>query len=409
MKSVELTQRVISARDVETAAKGGATGLRVGAGSLLTPAARDLLRKMGLSLENGNGHGNGDGNGNGNGAGGSGSRRVAESGRGARAGGYGGAASASGGDTSGSTACQEGGDGTCSCSRHAVKPGSDLEKHFFSPEAEEIKAEIVAVGKKLWQRAYVDGNGGNISYRIGENRVICTPTLFSKADLTPDDLCLVDLDGNQIVGCKPRTSEILMHLEMYKAEPKAKGVVHCHPPHATAYAITGRIPPTCVIPEQEVFVGRVALVPYQTPGTQEFADAIVPFVKDHNSILLQNHGIVCWADTVTHAEWYAEVLDTYCQTLMYAQQLGAPITHIPDTKAADLLAIKKKLGLPDARHDMKECQLCDLPEPPGTIALPPISPPNRAVGGAGNGDDVESIVQAVTDAVMEALDGPPRS
>ena len=299
-------------------------------------------------------------------------------------------------------------DGTCSCSRHGVKPGSDVEKHFFSPEAEEIKKEIVAVGKKLWQRAYVDGNGGNISYRIGENRVICTPTLFCKADLTPDDLCLVDLDGNQIVGCKPRTSEILMHLEIYKAEPKARGVVHCHPPHATAYAITGRVPPTCVIPEQEVFVGRVALVPYQTPGTQEFADAIIPYVRDHNSILLQNHGIVCWADTVTHAEWYAEVLDTYCQTLMYAQQLGAPLTHIPGDKAADLIAIKKKLGLPDARHDMKECQLCDLPEPPGTIARPPIPPRARAGAGATNGDDVESIVQAVTDAVMNALDGPPR-
>jgi L-fuculose-phosphate aldolase len=254
----------------------------------------------------------------------------------------------------------------------------------------------------------VDGNGGNISYRIGENRVICTPTLFSKADLTPDDLCLVDLDGNQIVGCKPRTSEILMHLEIYKAEPKAMGVVHCHPPHATAYAITGRVPPTCVIPEQEVFVGRVALVPYQTPGTQEFADAIVPYVKDHNSILLQNHGIVCWADTVTHAEWYAEVLDTYCQTLMYAQQLGAPLTHIPGDKAADLLAIKKKLGLPDARHDMQECQLCDLPEPPGTIARPPI-PPRTAGAAVAGGENVESIVQAVTDAVMRALDGPPRT
>jgi L-fuculose-phosphate aldolase len=289
-----------------------------------------------------------------------------------------------------------------------VKPGSDVERHFFSPEAEEIKKEIVAVGKKLWARAYVDGNGGNISYRIGENRVICTPTLFSKADLTPDDLCLVDLDGNQIVGCRPRTSEILMHLEIYKTEPRAKGVVHCHPPHATAYAITGRVPPTCVIPEQEVFVGRVALVPYQTPGTQDFADAIRPYVKDHNSILLQNHGIVCWADTVTHAEWYAEVLDTYCQTLMYAQQLGAPLTHIPGEKAADLLAIKKKLGLPDARHGMQECQLCDLPEPPGTIARPPIHPPTEARAAATDGDDVESIVQAVTDAVMKALDGPPR-
>jgi L-fuculose-phosphate aldolase len=393
MKSVDLTtHRVIAVRDVEAAAKEGARVLRTGTGALVTPAARDLLRKMGLSLENGAGGGD---------HGASGARAAAPAtGSGAYGSGSGGSAA--------SEACSQGKDGTCTCSRHDVKRGGDVDRHFFSPEAEEVKKEIVAVGRKLWQRGYVDGNGGNISYRIGENRVICTPTLLSKADLSPDELCLVDLDGNQIVGCRPRTSEILMHLEIYKAEPKAKGVVHCHPPHATAYAITGHVPPTCVIPEHEVFVGRVALVPYQTPGTQEFADAIVPFVRDHNAILLQNHGIVCWADTVTHAEWYAEVLDTYCQTLMYARQLGAPITQIPDEKAADLMAIKKKLGLPDARleMDMKECQLCDLPEPPGTIARPPF-PPRAAV--TGEGDDVESIVQAVTDAVMRALDGRARS
>ena len=398
MKSVDLTkQKVISVRDVESATRAGATALRTGAGTLVTPAARDLLRKVGMTLEPSLG-------GNGNGAGGNGRGARPAALRPAASGAYG----SGGGAGVPSGPCTHGAGGTCTCSRGKVKTGSDVDRFFFSPEAEEIKAEIVAVGKKLWKRAYVDGNGGNVSYRIGENAVICTPTLFSKADLTPDDLCLVDLDGNQIVGCRPRTSEILMHLEIYKAEPKAKGVVHCHPPHATAYAITGRVPPTCVIPEQEVFVGRVALVPYQTPGTQEFADAIVPFVKDHNSILLQNHGIVCWADTVTHAEWYAEVLDTYCQTLMYAQQLGAPLTHIPDEKAADLLSIKKRLGLPDARHDMKECQLCDLPEPPGTIARPPF--PLRSVEAgtaATDGDDVESIVQAVTDAVMKALDGPP--
>lgn len=394
MKSVDLAQRVIAVRDVEAAAKEGATVLRAGPGTLVTPAARDLVRKMGLLLESG-AAGSGTGSATGSGSGGAGTPAAGD-------GAYG-----SGGGAGVEGACRKGAEGTCSCSRHHVKKGSDIDKHFFSAEAEEAKKEIVAVGKKLWARAYVDGNGGNISYRIGENRVICTPTLLSKADLTPDDLCLVDLDGNQIAGCKPRTSEILMHLEIYKAEPKAKGVVHCHPPHATAYAITGRIPPTCVIPEQEVFVGRVALVPYQTPGTQDFADAIIPFVKDHNSILLQNHGIVCWADTVTHAEWYAEVLDTYCQTLMYAQQLGAPLTHIPGDKAAELLAIKKTLGLPDARHDMKECQLCDLPEPPGTIARPPF-PPRAGGAEATDGDDVESIVQAVTDAVMNALDGPPR-
>jgi L-fuculose-phosphate aldolase len=192
-----------------------------------------------------------------------------------------------------------------------------------------------------------------------------------------------------------------MHLEIYKAVPEAKGVVHCHPPHATAYAITGRVPPTCVIPEYEVFVGNVALTRYETPGTQEFADAVLPHVRTHNTVLLANHGIVCWADTVTHAEWYAEVLDTYCWTLMLASQLGAPITHIPEEKAADLLAIKKRLGLPDARleGDIKECQLCDLPELPGAIAVPP-----RERGPCGaNGGDHEAIVQAVTDAVLTAL------
>jgi len=402
MKSVDLmTQKVISVRDIEAAVREGAGTLRTGAGTLVTPAARDLLRKVGMNLESSNGAG---GNGKPVVGNGSGASAAVASPAPPASGAYG-SGPASG---AASGACSHGSTGICACSRSNVKPGSDLDRFFFSDEAEAIKAEICAVGKKLWQRGYVDGNGGNISYRIGENAVICTPTLLSKADLTPNDLCLVDLEGTQMLGCRQRTSEILMHLEMYKAEPNAKGVVHCHPPHATAYAITGRVPPTCVIPACEVFVGKVALVPYETPGTQDFADAITPFVKDHNSILLGNHGIVCWADTVTHAEWFAEVLDTYCQTLMLAQQLGTPVTHIPNDKAADLLTIKKRLGLPDSRYDMKECQLCDLPELPGTIVRRP-SPPPRAGDGAILGDDVESIVQAVTDAVLKALDGSPRT
>lgn len=271
---------------------------------------------------------------------------------------------------------------------------------FTCAEAEAAKEEICAVGKKLWQRQYVDGNGGNISYRIGPNAVICTPTLMSKADLRPQDLCMVDLEGKQLAGGSPRTSEILMHLEIYKEVPEAKGVVHCHPAHATAYAITGRVPPTCVIPEYEVFIGKVALSPYETPGTPEFARTVIPFVKNHNTVLLANHGIVCWADTVTHAEWYAEVVDTYCWTLMLAQQLGAPLSHITDEKAADLLAIKKRLGLPDPRHEFKECALCDLPEMPGSIAIQP-----RTCGAAPalNSAEIDAIVQAVTDRVVAAL------
>jgi L-fuculose-phosphate aldolase len=244
------------------------------------------------------------------------------------------------------------------------------------------------VGRKLWMRQYVDGNGGNISYRIGPNEVICTPTLVSKYDLTPDDLSLVDLEGTQVAGSRPRTSEIFLHLEIYKAVPEARSCVHCHPPHATAYAITGHVPPNLIIPEFEVFVGKVAISPYETPGTAEFAQTVLPFVKTHNTVLLANHGIICWADSVTHAEWYAEVLETYCWTLLIASQLGAPISYISEQKGADLLALKKKLGLPDVRFDASNTTEHPLSAPRAT-KLADV--------------DLETLVQSITNAVLEAL------
>ena len=225
---------------------------------------------------------------------------------------------------------------------------------FYSREAETIKEEIVKVGQKLWMREYVDGNGGNISFRISRDYVLCTPTMCSKADLTPADISLVDLDNNRIIGSRAHTSEILLHLEIYKAVPDARAVIHCHPPHATAYAITGLVPPGEIIPEQEVFIGPVATATYETQGTKSFAETVLPFVRSHNTVLLENHGVVCWADTVTHAEWCVEVLDTYCRTLILASQLGSPIRRIPQDKISGLLAIKQRLGLPDARLGVRE-------------------------------------------------------
>jgi L-fuculose-phosphate aldolase len=208
---------------------------------------------------------------------------------------------------------------------------------------------MIRTGRKLWDRQYVDGNGGNLSVRLGAEFVLCTPTMLSKADLEVADICLSDLDGKILAGDRTLTSELLLHLEIYKANPKARAVVHCHPPYATAFAITGTVPPNGLIPEYEVFIGPAAVAPYETPGTQAFAETVLPFVAEHNTILLKNHGVVCWADTVTHAEWLAEIMDTYCKTYLIAKQIGEPLSVIPDDKIDDILRRKQWMGLPDAR------------------------------------------------------------
>ena len=275
---------------------------------------------------------------------------------------------------------------------------SAAEAIYRSPEGVALRREIVWNARKLWERQYVDGNGGNLSCRIGDDYVLCTPSMCSKADLTVEDLCLVDLDGKELFGPFPRTSELLLHLQIYKANAAARAVVHCHPAHATAYAIAGVTPTPNGVPEQEVFVGPVAITPYETPGTQAFAETILPFVEKHNSVLLANHGVVCWADTVTHAEWFVEVLDTYCRTLILATHLGAPIQRISPEKIEELLEIKKQLGLPDARFEVQ----------PDTGAYP-YPKPLRAEGSGATAGDIENLVCNIAEAVREQLARNSRS
>jgi L-fuculose-phosphate aldolase len=235
-------------------------------------------------------------------------------------------------------------------SSHAAQPeaSSPLEAALLF-EAEALREEIILVGRKLWERQYVDGNGGNISVRLGENYLLCTPTMMSKRDMTPADICLSDLDGNILAGDRMRTSEVLLHLAIYKANSVARAIVHCHPPHATAFAMTGSAPPIGLISEYETSIGPAAVAPYETPGTKAFAETVLPFIQDHNTILLSNHGIVCWSDTVTHAEWLVETFETYCKTYLIAQQIGRPLNFLPDGKIDELLLVKRRMGMPDAR------------------------------------------------------------
>src|ERR1700709_230039 len=139
-------------------------------------------------------------------------------------------------------------------------PKSELEAFFNSPYAHSLKEQLCEMGRRLWQRAYVDGNGGNIAIKVGEDLALCTPTLVSKGFMKPEDMCLVDFEGNQYCGTKKRTSAILMQLQMRKPRPRAVATCHCHPPYSTGFAVAGIEPPTCMIPEYEVF-SSVAIAP----------------------------------------------------------------------------------------------------------------------------------------------------
>jgi L-fuculose-phosphate aldolase len=276
-------------------------------------------------------------------------------------------------------------------------PKSELEAFFNSAYCHELKQQLCEMGRRLWQRAYVDGNGGNIAIRVGEDIALCTPTLVSKGFMKPGDMCLVDFEGNQLAGVKKRTSEILMHLQIMKRQPKAVATVHCHPPYATGFAVAGIEPPTCMVPEYEVFAS-VAIAPYRTPGTPEMGQLVADLVDKHNVILMANHGVVSWShNNVEDAYFKMEILEAYCRTILVAAQLGKPANTMTPTQLQDLLKIKQSLGIPDPRHGLKECELCDNNEwrPGIACQVPAPETPAAALDG-----EAEATVQAITDQIM---------
>jgi L-fuculose-phosphate aldolase len=280
------------------------------------------------------------------------------------------------------------------------------------------KLEICDIGRRVYAKGFAAANDGNITARIGENEVLCTPTLHCKGFLKPDDICTIDMQGNQLAGRKKRSSEALLHLEIYRQRPDIKSVVHCHPPHATAFAVAREAIPQCVLPEVEVFLGDVPITKYETPGGQAFADTILPFVSKTNVIILANHGTVSYGESVERAYWWTEILDAYCRILMLAKQLG-PIHYFTEEKERELLALKQKWGYADPRNTepFQNCDICandifreswkEAGVSRRAFAAPPVMGPaaKRAAGSAAAAadSDHESLIQSITDRVLEAL------
>ncbi len=292
--------------------------------------------------------------------------------------------------------------------------------------AHKIKQDICEIGQRIYNKGFAAANDGNITVRISDNEVLCTPTMHSKGFLKPDDICLIDMTGKQIAGRKKRSSEALLHLEIYRQRSDIKSVVHCHPPHATAFAVAREPIPQCVLPEVEVFLGDVPITKYETPGGQAFADTILPFVQKSNVIILANHGTVSFGEDVERAYWWTEILDAYCRILMLAKQLGK-VNYLNEREERELLALKDKWGFADPRNtdEYKNCDICandifreswdaagvsrnafDAPPSMGAAISAVTQATKQAIASSAPqtaGIDEEKLVKLITDQVLARL------
>jgi L-fuculose-phosphate aldolase len=187
---------------------------------------------------------------------------------------------------------------------------------------EQARADIVEVGRRLWQRGFVASNDGNISVRLDDNRLITTPKNVSKGFMTPGMMVVTDLDGKKIAGERDPSSELKMHLEVYRNRPDARAVVHAHPPTATGFAVAGIPLDRAVLAEVITTLGSIPIAEYATPSTEELPAAVRKYVKAHDGLLLANHGALALAGDVMSAYYRMETIEHFAKISLVARTLG---------------------------------------------------------------------------------------
>ena len=218
----------------------------------------------------------------------------------------------------------------------------------------EIKKEICEVGKKIYDLGFVAANDGNISVKVGPNEFYCTPTGVSKGYMTPDMIIKVDGDGNKIEGKLNPSSEIKMHMRVYKERPDVNAVVHAHPPVATAFTVANVPMDQYILPEAILTIGNVPTCAYGTPSTMEIPDSLMPYLQQHDAFLLKNHGALTVGNTLQRACFTMEEVEFNAKINLYARQLGS-VDEIPCAELEKLMELRKKFNLPGKHPGCKKC------------------------------------------------------
>jgi L-fuculose-phosphate aldolase len=235
----------------------------------------------------------------------------------------------------------------------------------------QIRADIVEVGRRLYARGYTASNDGNISVRLDEHRLIMTPTSVCKGFMSPDMMCITDLDGRKLAGDRNPSSEMKMHLEVYRQRPEVRAVVHAHPPIATGFAVAGIPLDRAVLAEVVTTLGSVPIAEYATPSTTELPESVRRYVKAHDGMLLANHGALTLGPDVFAAYYKMETIEHFAKISLVARMLGGErllsreeVGRLEQLRGSYGIASPAPICPEPGATDSLDCQVIQAPRSP---------------------------------------------
>ena len=275
---------------------------------------------------------------------------------------------------------------------------------------ERLRADIVEIGRRLHDRGFVASNDGNISVRIGDDRLLTTPTGVSKGFMTPDMMVTTDLTGRKLTGDRAPSSEILMHLAVYEHRPEIKAVVHAHPPTATGFAVAGIPLDRAVLAEVVTTLGSIPIADYGTPSTSELADAVRQHIRAHDGVLLANHGALTVADELFAAYYKMETVEHFARISLVARQLGGErllsreeVSRLQDLRDRYGIAAPAPLCPPDQGEVDVNCQALEAPSQPGAPLVEVEAVRSGGVATLGPDDGIRLTYRELTELIADAV------
>jgi L-fuculose-phosphate aldolase len=242
---------------------------------------------------------------------------------------------------------------------------------------EQLRADIVELGRRLWTRGYVASNDGNISVRLDDARILTTPKSVSKGFMTPDMMVVTDRAGRKVAGDRDPSTELKMHLAVYEHRPDVKAVVHAHPPLATGFAVAGIALDRAVLAEVICTLGSIPIADYATPSTEELPDAVKKYIRAHDGLLLANHGALTVGTDLYNAYYKMETIEHFAQISLVARTLGGErlisrdeVMRLQGLRTMYGIASPAPICIDPAVAGGDACQVVQAPEGGGTRLVP---------------------------------------